>query len=930
MSKDNEELESLTESASFIKELREFAITVGEDCPEGHRRDPSSGRCLPIGGQDHTAFTRSLNDEQGPEWRGEVVREENDQKLASVNAEVAIDAENMDSPESCAEGTTFSFIQRRCIPTEEAEEEDSDELAFEENEEDAAAPGKGGHPEIVQMQPEGRRDTVNHDCPPNMMFDFVLRECIPLNKDSKMKASASEEKGTGFGRVARTSPDPIDGHTHMVTVDMDGNGMTSVAIGGIVESYPHSHKVVKFEVMQHAIGEESSYISRHPGFVNPMEMDGDYSNVFGDTKFASLATIEGVDFGLPEKKMFPLNTKEKAEQVINAFDQLKKDLSPAEQTTLLHNLTIAASKYGIAEAFSNLPTVTATPEWFTKVFNKEFQRVIASIEEEDKEEAKPLGSQRKALPNSSFGVPAKRKFPLDSCNRVRNAMSRFNQAKGLTSSEKATLRRKVLARAKACGIEVQNFAKATTEAEFTQVVVDLRRVQTAEINSSIEERYSAKKEEGDARGPCPPGMIWDPVQKRCGRTQGLVDIVKANHSDIVSKQPEGRRDTVGHQCPPGQFFDYGQRKCLPLDPSKKEGTTTEKAQRDLAPDPKGKPARLPQDCPSGTIWDKKLQRCIPLDSSKKTKSEEEEAALPDFIKKIMEKKKGKNGDDKKGKKGKKGFPFAKKSKSEEEEAKKHGEMPDFIKKIMDKKKGKNGEDDKKKKGKKGNPFGKKTKSEEEDEDAQTTSVGPGKQKDDHGCDTATETYDVKTEKCVKSRTAKADANPSNREGLTVPPAGKVQHQSDCPPNTAWDSKMKICRPISSMDKDRPSGASPQSPKSTADDVEKLTPARLIQELDRILSEQDENKARPRINAKDLPNAAFPPSTVNATKRVLMHHTPDVADPYDTATVDIGRLRNALARANRVEDFSEKAIEDALEHLLYHAREIVTAVREKKE
>ncbi|KKK48295.1 hypothetical protein LCGC14_3146550, partial [marine sediment metagenome] len=247
MGKDNEKLESLTDAASFIKEVREFAVTVGEDCPEGHRRDPASGRCLPIGGQDHTAYTRSLNDEQGPEWRGEVVREDDDQQLASDNTETAVDAEEMDTPESCAEGTTFSFIQRRCVPSEEAEAENSDDAVFEDDE-DAAAPGAGGHPEIVQMQPEGRRDTVNHDCPPDMMFDFVLRECIPLNKDTKLSASASEEKEVAFGRVARTSPDPVDGHTHMVTVDMDGNGMTSVAIGGIVESYPHSHKVVKFEV----------------------------------------------------------------------------------------------------------------------------------------------------------------------------------------------------------------------------------------------------------------------------------------------------------------------------------------------------------------------------------------------------------------------------------------------------------------------------------------------------------------------------------------------------------------------------------------------------------------------------------------------------------------------------------------------------------
>ena len=894
MSKDNEKLESLTDAASFIKEVREFAVTVGEDCPEGHRRDPASGRCLPIGGQDHTAYTRSLNDDQGPEWRGEVVREDDDQQLASANTETAVDAEDMDTPESCAEGTTFSFIQRRCIPSEEAEVENSDETALEENEEEAAAPGTGGHPEIVQMQPEGRRDTVNHDCPPDMMFDFVLRECIPLNKDTRLASETAsvltdEEKQELarhlHGKVAMTTPDPLDSHTHLATLDLKGDGNTSISGYG---EEAHSHEVSGYVVQDHKSGK---FTSQHFGHALPQEVyeygegdDAEAPCATVDNKFASLSTIEGVEFGLPAKQLFPINTKEQAEQTMNTYDQLKGDLTPAEQTTLLHNLTIAASKYNITDAFANLPTVTPNTDWINKVFKREWQKVVASLEEENKEEGAPLGSKRKALPDSAFGVPGKRKFPLDTCNRVRNAMARFNQSKGLNSGEKASLRRKILARAKACGIEVRNFTKATTEAEFAQVVVDLRRAQAAEVKSSIEERYTAP-EKADHQGPCPPGMVWDSAQKRCGRTQGFVDAIKAaeGHSEIISKQPEGRRDTVNHQCPAGWFFDYGQRKCLPLDPSQKEGTTTEKAERDLTPQPKGRPVRLPIDCPKDTIWNKDRNECIPLDSSKKTKSEEEEAALPDFIKKIMEKKKGKNGDD----------------------------------------------DKKKKKGKKGNPFGKKSKSEE-DEDAQTTSVGPGKEKDDHGCDTATETYDTEKEKCVKSRTAKADANPGNREGLVPPPAGQVNLPSDCPPNTGWDAKLKICRPIDSMDKNRPSGASPESPTSTADEVEELTPARLIQELDRILSEQDENKEKTRIDAKDLPNAAFPPSTVGSTKRALMHHTPDVEDPYDTASVDVGRLRNALARASKVEGFSEKAVEDALDHLLYHAREVVTAAKEKKE
>ena len=533
------------------------------------------------------------------------------------------------------------------------------------------------------------------------------------------------------------------------------------------------------------------------------------------------------------------------------------------------------------------------------------------------ETAAPLKSgQRKSLPDSAFGVPGKRKFPLDTCGRVRNAMARFNQGKGLTSGEKATLRRKILSRAKTCGIEVQNFGKANTDEEFAAVAQELIAMET----KTDTKRLEAYRAEAQGQGPCPPGMNWDAANTRCTKVRGFVEEL-ANHSDIVKHQPEGRRDPVGFQCPPGEFFDFTNRRCLPLDPSRKPGTTTTKAneeeegaQRDLVPSPEGLPAKLSIDCPEGTIWDKKKEDCVPLDSRKKTKSEEEEAKMPDFIKKMMDKKKdkdGKDGDDKKkGKKGKKGFvPFTKKSKSEEEEEEDATSCGDGAKK-------------KKKPVKKA--------MSEEDEDAQTTPNGPGK-KGGPGCPEGQFMNPV-TKKCMprkgafkgKSEQEDADAIPANREGLTPAPAGKVQHQSDCPPDTAWDAKNKICRPIDSMDKNRPDGASPQNPHSVAD----MSKAGLIKELDAMIKEM-EAPEKNKVAARELPNAAFPPSLVSSSQRNLMHHAPDVEDPYDTATVDVARLRNSLFRATTVQGFSEKAVEDAIEHLLFHAREIVVAELEKK-
>lgn len=752
-----------TEFTSFLQEVKNFALTVNEDCPEGHRRDPGSGRCLPMGSTDHTAFTRSLNVDYGPEWRGEDSKPEN--TGVAQDRESAVDAFDMDDRESCAEGTTFSFVQKKCISLEEADAENADETPMDE--EDAAAPGQGGHEEITMMQPEGRRDTINHECPPNQFFDYIRRECIPLNKDSVMASEAVDaefKKAIAHlsGRLAVTSPDPIDGHKHLATVDEEGNGKTSVSSMYTGDnSYYHSHNVAGYLVENYS---ENGYTSQHFGHVVPKEI----------------------------------------------------------------------WEYEENHCAESVPTPATRSE------------------EVDKTEdgAKITTKQRKGLPDSSFGVPGKRKFPLDTCGRVRNAMARFNQAKGLTSGEKATLRRKILARAKACGIEVRNFAKATTDAEFTEVTNALLDV----LKQDRLDRYSTEDAQG--RGPCPPGMTWDKMNKKCSKMQGFVDSLRnAQHQDIVNHQPEGRRDPVGFQCPDGWFFDFTNRRCLPLDPSQKPGTTTtkaetEEAQRDLSPNPKGKPAKLPQDCPEGTIWDKDLEDCKPLDSRKKTKSTEDEDAQTTP-----------NGPGKKGKKDSKGCgpdeffnPISKKC------------MP------------------------RSNPFGKKSKSDSE------TAV---------------------------------NAEPGNREGLTSDPAGRVKHGTDCPAGTFWNTVRRTCVPLSSMDKNRPSGATPEPATDTAE-VEVLSLAQLIQQLDAILKEKGEKKEKARIAAKALPNAAFPPSLVGATKRGLMHHSTAVEDPYDHETVDIGRLRNALARSNKIEGFSDKAVEDAREHLLYHAQAIVAKHLAKKD
>lgn len=701
----------LTESQKLLQDLKSFATTLVEECPPMHRRDPASGACLPMGPIDHTAETRSVNDDQGDLWRGL-----KDKTVASESKEVALmNADEMDEPISCAEGTTFSFISRTCVPLEQAEQENNDGSAMSTDvdyvEEEVAT-----HQDVVALDPEGRKDPVGFKCPPSQFFDFSRRECIPLNKDTVLASeSVDAEFKTLFatylsGRLAMTSPDPLDGHTHLVTVDENGNGKTSVssAYAGS-ESYPHSHDVSEYVVADYT---SEDYSSKHFGFVIP-------------------------------KDMWEWKNDEERDRVMS-------------------------------------------------------QPSVCCSEEAAVETAAPITTkQRKALPDSIFGVPGKRKFPLDTCARVRNAMARFNQAKGLTAGEKASLRRKILAAAKKCGIKVTNFAKATTNEEFagvlTELLVEQGFVKTeAVVEKTVEEtEMSADKK---SQGPCPPWMEWDSKAKKCGKTKGFYEAIKTqgSHSEIIALDPEGRKDTPGFQCPPGSFFDFAKRECVALDPSKKTGTTTSMASNEdsaskvLAPSPAGRPARLPSDCPPNTIWNADREDCVPLDSSKKTKGETETA-----------------GD----------------------------------------------------------------------------------------------------------------------EGLVPAPAGKVKLPSDCPPGTTWDGVNKLCRPLDSSDKNRPSGSSPQNPKSTADT---MSVAQLIRHLDEIINVEKASGSREKfkIDAKELPNEAFPPSLVSSTRRALLHHIPGVKDSYDNASIDTARLRNALARVSKLEGYSAQAVEDAAKHLIDHAREVV--------
>jgi hypothetical protein len=139
----------------------------------------------------------------------------------------------------------------------------------------------------------------------------------------------------------------------------------------------------------------------------------------------------------------------------------------------------------------------------------------------------------------------------------------------------------------------------------------------------------------------------------------------------------------------------------------------------------------------------------------------------------------------------------------------------------------------------------------------------------------------------------------------------------------WDGMLKTCVPLDSRDKNDSSGGSMMKAMSAVDG---FSMAQLIRHLDEIINVEKASGSREKfkIDAKELPNEAFPPALVSSTRRALLHHTPGVKDSYDNASIDTARLRNALARVTKLEGYSSQAIEDATKHLIDHAREVVKA------
>lgn len=103
------------------------------------------------------------------------------------------------------------------------------------------------------------------------------------------------------------------------------------------------------------------------------------------------------------------------------------------------------------------------------------------------EQVSAMEKKRKALGMSVsefYAVPrdppSESKLPIFDAAHVRNAMARFNQTEGLSAEERATARRKILARARHFGIDTSGFE---ADKSFDFVEEDIAMLKSLEVNT---------------------------------------------------------------------------------------------------------------------------------------------------------------------------------------------------------------------------------------------------------------------------------------------------------------------------------------------------------------------------------------------------------------------------------------------------------------
>jgi len=108
--------------------------------------------------------------------------------------------------------------------------------------------------------------------------------------------------------------------------------------------------------------------------------------------------------------------------------------------------------------------------------------------------------KRKAMgmsPSEFYAIPreppSESKLPIFDEAHVRNAMARFNQIKGVSPAEKASAKRKIMAKAKKFGIDVQAFEKLAVEQlppAFDEMVKSIKKNLMGKTNPRTGKPYT--------------------------------------------------------------------------------------------------------------------------------------------------------------------------------------------------------------------------------------------------------------------------------------------------------------------------------------------------------------------------------------------------------------------------------------------------------
>ena len=143
------------------------------------------------------------------------------------------------------------------------------------------------------------------------------------------------------------------------------------------------------------------------------------------------------NYGVPELQDFPLDTNEDIQKAIKDFHKCPKKYKEELAINIIRRLM---------QLDNTAEPIDVDKEGDFYKYYKEHSRKIKSIVKEDTIQEKALASQeRKELPDSEFGIPELRKYPLTDKEHVEQAIRYFNKCpKGYEKELATNIKKKIV------------------------------------------------------------------------------------------------------------------------------------------------------------------------------------------------------------------------------------------------------------------------------------------------------------------------------------------------------------------------------------------------------------------------------------------------------------------------------------------------------